>query len=103
MASIVIRNVDDRLKQRIRARAADHGQSMEAEARDILEQALDDGDSIPLATNLYDAIRRIVEPLGGIELDLAPREPIREPPKSSSIEFMTAWPLVWLACGPFAA
>ena len=81
MASIVIRNVDDRLKQRLRARAADHGQSMAAEARDILEQALDDGDSIPLATNLYDAIRRIVEPLGGIELDLPPREPIREPPK----------------------
>jgi plasmid stability protein len=42
MASIVIRNVDDRLKQRLRARAADHGQSMAAEARDILEQALDD-------------------------------------------------------------
>jgi plasmid stability protein len=79
MASIVIRNVDEGLKQRLRARAADHGQSMAAEARDILEQALDGGDSIPPATNLYDAIRKIVQPLGGIELDLAPHEPIREP------------------------
>ena len=81
MASIVIRNVDDRLKQRLRARAADHGQSMADEACDILEQALEHGDSSPPATNLYDAIRNIVEPLGGIELDLAPRELIREPPR----------------------
>jgi hypothetical protein len=29
--------------------------------------------------NLYDAIRAIVEPLGGIELEPFPRQPIREP------------------------
>jgi plasmid stability protein len=36
MATILIRNFDDKLKQRLRVRAAEHGRSMEAEARDIL-------------------------------------------------------------------
>jgi hypothetical protein len=30
--------------------------------------------------NLADAIRAIVEPLGGIELEPFPRQPVREPP-----------------------
>ena len=40
MASITIRNLDDEVKQRLRVRAAEHGNSMEQEARDILEAAL---------------------------------------------------------------
>jgi hypothetical protein len=32
------------------------------------------------APNLYERIRARVEPLGGIDLDLPPREPGREPP-----------------------
>ena len=41
MASITVRNLDDDLKRRLRIRAAQHGQSMEQEARDILKEALD--------------------------------------------------------------
>jgi plasmid stability protein len=80
MASITIPDVDDDLKQRLKQRAAMHGRSMEAEARGILESAL--GAKLPtlMSANLADAIRGIVEPLGGIELEPFPRQPIREPP-----------------------
>jgi len=36
MASITIRNLEVDLKRRLRIRAAEHGRSMEEEARDIL-------------------------------------------------------------------
>lgn len=77
MASMTIRDIDDRLKARLRLRAAHHGHSMEEEAREILRTAL----STPRSQNgsLVDCIRARIEPLGGIELQIAPREPIREP------------------------
>ena len=84
MASITIRDIDDDLKQRLRQRAAVHGRSLEAEARGILEDALGAKPPAPvsgnLSANLADAIRAIVEPLGGIELEPFPRQPVREPP-----------------------
>lgn len=40
MAALTIRNVDDTLKQALRMRAAQHGVSMEEEARRILREAL---------------------------------------------------------------
>lgn len=40
MAQILVRNLEDRLKGRLQRRAKRHGQSMEAEARDILRNAL---------------------------------------------------------------
>lgn len=78
MASMTIRNLDDGLKQRLRLRAATHGRSMEDEARDILRVAL--ATSEPTARNLADVIRARLFPIGGIELDIPPREPILEPP-----------------------
>lgn len=77
MASITIRNLDDEVKRRLRVRAAEHGRSMEEEAREILRQVV--GQEKP-AHNLAAAIRARVAPLGGVELDLPPREPMREPP-----------------------
>ena len=41
MASLSVRNLDDDLVGRLKRRAARHGRSAEAEARDILTQALD--------------------------------------------------------------
>lgn len=38
MASITIRNLDDGVKQRLRVRAAEHGRSMEEEARELLRE-----------------------------------------------------------------
>lgn len=79
MASITVRNLDEDLKRRLRIRAARNGNSMEQEAREILKVAL----SQPPLTgkDLVEAIRWSFEPLGDLELELPPREPIREPPR----------------------
>ena len=77
MASITIRDIDDRLKARLRLQAAQHGHSMEQEAREILRTALSTGRS--RNGSLVDSMRARIEPLGGIELEIAPRESIRDP------------------------
>ena len=76
MASITIRNLDERVKRRLRVRAATRGCSMEEEARRILRAVLE-ADAAP--SDLVASIRARVEPLEGIELTLPPREPVREP------------------------
>jgi plasmid stability protein len=73
-ASLTIRKLDERVKARLGVRAARHGRSMEAEAREILKSALVAEE--PQAQNLAQAIRRHVEPLGGVELTLAQRQPV---------------------------
>lgn len=77
MASITIRNLQDDVKRRLRIRAAEHGRSMEEEAREILREVV--GEAKP-RSNLAAAIRARVAPLGGAALDLPPREPMRDPP-----------------------
>jgi plasmid stability protein len=79
MASITIRNLDDGLKRRLRVRAAEHGRSMEEEARRILQSSLAEKAVAP--SNLYDAIRRRIEPLGGVALKIPRRKSMREPPR----------------------
>jgi plasmid stability protein len=78
MTSITIRRLDDALKARLRIRAACQGRSMEQEAREILKAALaTDAAAVP---NLAESIRRHVAPLGGIDLALPARAPLRRPP-----------------------
>jgi plasmid stability protein len=79
MASITIRRLDDAVKTKLRLRAAGHGRSMEEEARQILKAGLT-AKRLP-RLNLAESIRRHVEPLGGVELALPPREAVRRPPK----------------------
>jgi plasmid stability protein len=79
MASITIRNLDEQTKARLRVRAAHHNRSMEDEARNILRAAL--AEQAGTSRNLADAIRSRFQPLGGIDLSLPVREPMREPPK----------------------
>ena len=78
MASITIRNLDDDVKIRLRMRAAGNGRSMEEEARLILREAVSHKTG---PENLASAIRTRFAPFGGVELELPPREPAREPPK----------------------
>jgi antitoxin FitA len=78
MASIVIRNLEEALKGKLRVRAARHGRSMEEEARQILRTAL--AEKTPAPTNLFEQIRRHVDPLGGVELKIPRRRSMREPP-----------------------
>ena len=66
MSSITVRNLDPALKERLRVRAAEHGHSMEAEARRILQTALK-GPARPAAANLYERIRARFAPLGGAD------------------------------------
>ena len=78
MSSITIHDLDDALARRLRLRAAKHDRSMEEEARDILRCVL--SQEPDLTENLADAMRRLVEPFGGVELPPFPRGPLREPP-----------------------
>jgi plasmid stability protein len=41
MAQLLVRNLDDDVKARLRIRAAEHGRSMEEEVRAILRQAVE--------------------------------------------------------------
>ncbi len=79
MASITVRNLDEGLKRRLRIRAAENGRSMEQEVRDILRAALDD--ESPTGRDFINGIRARFAPLGGVELELPPRGPMRQPPE----------------------
>jgi plasmid stability protein len=78
MSTLMIRNVDTALKERLRVRAAKHGRSMEAELRQILRTVL--AAEEPQEVDLAEAIRRRFAPLGGMELDPLPPVPVRDPP-----------------------
>ncbi|MEZ5459712.1 MAG: hypothetical protein R3E65_10550 [Steroidobacteraceae bacterium] len=78
MASMTIRDLDERLKAQLRIQAARNGRSMEEEARDILKTAL--ARKAARRGSLVDAIRCRIEPIGGVDLSIAPREPMRDIP-----------------------
>jgi plasmid stability protein len=77
VASITIRRLSDETKRALRVRAAQHGRSMEEEARVILQTTLA-GESVA-PSDLAESIRRRFAKLGGIDLPELPREPMREP------------------------
>jgi plasmid stability protein len=77
MATLHIRDLKDSVKESLRIRAAQHGRSMEAEARAILEEAA--GKREP-EEHLYKRVRRLVEKYGPMDIEIPPREPAREPP-----------------------
>ncbi|HZC24871.1 MAG TPA: plasmid stabilization protein [Candidatus Binatia bacterium] len=80
MASITIRNLEEATKRKLKVRAATNGRSMEQEAREILKSALRQPPHKPkTGADLAEAIHRRFAPLGGLELELPPREPIRDP------------------------
>ena len=83
MASITIRRLDETLKARLRVKAAHHGRSMEEEAREILRNGLR-AEAPRKEVDLATRIRRHVVPIGGIDLVLPRREPVRKPPKFKS-------------------
>jgi antitoxin FitA len=83
MASITIRQLPEATKRKLRIRAAQHGRSMEHEAREILKHELDTVPPKPTkpktGAEFVKAIRDIFEPLGGVDLEITPRGPIRDP------------------------
>ena len=70
MATLVIRDLDEDVKARLRVQAAEHGRSMEAEARAILALAVRGRrPSRGLGTFIHDQWRE----LGGVELEVPER------------------------------
>lgn len=67
MATIVVRNLDEAVKQRLRVRAAQHGRSMEAEVRSIIEE------SVRERENFAVAIMETYRKHGGVELEIPAR------------------------------
>jgi antitoxin FitA len=78
MATLTIRQLDEKTKTRLRVRAAHHGRSMEEEAREILRSALTA--SSPVRGNLAEAIQRRFAAFGGLEFEVPRRDAMRLPP-----------------------
>jgi antitoxin FitA len=70
LSALSIRNLDDRVKERLRVRAARHGRSMEPEVRAILTDAVAEPGESP---DLFQALMNRLGELGGVELELSPR------------------------------
>ena len=103
MPDLTITKFSKDLQARLNRRAARTGRSAEAEAREILREAVKyepkavrpkavkgklkaaNGKLKRVPDNLYDSIRAIVEPHGGYVLDIPSRHPEREhEPRSSN-------------------
>jgi len=71
MGTLTIRDLDDEVKARLRVQAAEHGRSMEAEARVLLAEALN-GRRPSRALGSY--IRDQFTHLGGVDVELPARD-----------------------------
>jgi plasmid stability protein len=65
MATLTIRGLDERVRERLRVRAATHGRSMEAEARLILSEA---GSAPPGSVGLGRRIHCKFVRIGGVDV-----------------------------------
>ncbi|HQR79334.1 MAG TPA: plasmid stabilization protein [Actinomycetota bacterium] len=74
MSVLTIRGLDPRVKAGLQRQAAEHGRSMEAEARAILAEAV-----LPEGEGLFTALHRTFADLGGVELEVPPRTPAGPP------------------------
>ncbi|MGH3500561.1 MAG: FitA-like ribbon-helix-helix domain-containing protein [Nocardioidaceae bacterium] len=80
MATLTVRGLDDRTRDRLRVRAAQHGRSMEAEVRAILHDLL----AAPTQEQgLGSRIHARFAPLGGMDLDLPSRQ---EQPRAAAFD-----------------
>lgn len=78
VASLTIRNLEEHLKEDLRVRAAQHGRSMEEEARQILRQVL--APAMP-SGSLSERIQRRFAALDADKLPVPARRPSRPPPQ----------------------
>jgi len=73
MATITIRNLDEKVKRKLQVRAALNGRSMEAEAREALSLFLTKSQKEP-RQRLGTATHRRFARFDGIELQIPPRQ-----------------------------
>lgn len=74
MSTLTIRQLDERTHARLRIRAAEHGRSVEAEVRAILDAAID----LP-EQNFLLALHTSMSEVDGVELELPSRT---DPPRA---------------------
>jgi len=72
MATITIRNLDDKVKRALQVRAALNGRSMEAEAREMISGQVIGIEAAP-ERGLGPAIHERFAALGGVDLQIPPR------------------------------
>jgi antitoxin FitA len=73
MSAITIRKLPDGAKQRLRMRAAAHGRSMEAEAREILMDALSNTSRADVSW--IEQLIEIGDRMGGVDLEIPEDRP----------------------------
>lgn len=84
MPSLTIRHVPDEVHRAIRARAASHGRSAEAEIRDILEQAAKPAGRLKLGSLLVGIAREA----GGLtDAEALAFEQLRDPTPAEPVGF----------------
>lgn len=69
MASLSVRRIDERVLEKLRVRAAEHGVSMEEEVRQIIQRA------VAAPRRLGELAVRCFGPTQGVELELPRRTP----------------------------
>lgn len=75
MATITIRNLDEKVKRALQVRAAQNGRSMEAEVRDLLSGLADRTHARGARRGrLGTAIHKRFAALGGVDLQIPPRQ-----------------------------
>ncbi len=84
MATLTIRNLDERTKTQLRIQAARHGRSMEEEARTILRTAIEAQQPVAGRSGLGSRIHQHFAQLGGVELELPERSSRPTPAEFSS-------------------
>ena len=75
MASVTIRNLSDETHRALRARAAEHGRSTEAEIRAILDSAVRPARRVKLGSLLAEIGREA----GGVDLDIERDRTLSDP------------------------
>lgn len=77
MNTLTIHGLDPAVEERLRLRAAQHGHSVEEEVRRILSETLTAEAGRP---SIVDIARSLFGPEHGVDLELPPRQPGRDPP-----------------------
>ena len=75
MSTIIVRNLPDETHRALKARAAAHGNSTEAEVRAILNESVSEATEEGFGTRLA----RISAEVGGFDLDITRDHTAREP------------------------
>ena len=84
MATLTIRNLDERTKAQLRIQAARHGRSMEEEARTILRSAIEAQQPVAAGNGLGILIHAHFAQLGGEDLELPERSSLPTPAEFDS-------------------